>query len=158
MKYKHALFLYPYIEKSIGMCLFPPTGLEYVATAAKGHIGKITIVDLRYEKILCDTGKLVDFIRKDIDIICVSITWNRQVDEVYGLMNLMPDKIPLVVGGYKATEDVDEIFKRCPKVDIRGTVRITAPRGWRLVSQNHGRPIEQFLCAYGASVAAHSAV
>lgn len=118
MKYKHALFLYPYIEKSTGMCLFPPTGLEYVATAAKDHVGEVTIVDLRYDKILCDTGKLMDFIRKDIDIICVSISWNRQVDEVYGLLNLMPDGIPLVVGGHKATEDVEDIFKRCPKVDV----------------------------------------
>jgi len=118
MKYKHALFLYPYIENSVGMCLFPPTGLEYVATSAKDHVGKITVVDLRYDKILCDTGKLVDFIRKDIDLICVSVSWNRQVEEVYGLLNSMPDEIPLVVGGYKATEDVEEIFKRCPKVDI----------------------------------------
>ncbi|MDP3790875.1 MAG: cobalamin-dependent protein, partial [Candidatus Omnitrophota bacterium] len=118
MKYKHALFLYPYIENSTGMCLFPPTGLEYVATSAKGHVGKVTIVDLRYDKMLCDTEKLMDFIRKDIDIICVSVSWNRQVDEVYGLLNLMPDEIPLVVGGYKATEDVEEIFKRCPKVNI----------------------------------------
>jgi len=118
MKYKHALFLYPYIEKSIEMCLFPPTGLEYVATSAKDHVGKVTLVDLRYDKILCDTGKLMDFIRKNIDIICVSVSWNRQVEEVYRLLNFMPDEIPLVVGGYKATEDVDEIFKRCPKVDI----------------------------------------
>jgi len=119
MKYKHALFLYPYTEKSIVMCLFPPTGLEYVAVSAEDHVGKVTIVDLRYDKILCDTGNLMDFIRKNnIDIICVSIAWNRQVDEVYGLLNLMPDGIPLVVGGYKATEDVEEIFKRCPKVDI----------------------------------------
>ncbi|MCX5678673.1 MAG: radical SAM protein [Candidatus Omnitrophica bacterium] len=118
MKYKHALFLYPYIENSIGMCLFPPTGLEYVATSAKDHVGKVTIVDLRYDKVLCDTGNLMDFIRKEIDIICVSVSWNRQVDEVYGLLNLMPDGIPLVVGGYKATEDVEEIFKRCPKVGI----------------------------------------
>ena len=118
MKYQHALFLYPYIENSISMCLFPPTGLEYVATSAKDHVGKVTVVDLRYDKILRDTGKLVDFIRARIDILCVSVSWNRQVEEVYSLLNSMPDEIPLVVGGYKATEDVDEIFKRCPKVDI----------------------------------------
>src|SRR3989338_8846758 len=118
MKYKHALFLYPYIENSIEMCLFPPTGLEYVATSARDHVGKVTLVDLRYDKILCNTGKLIDFIRKDIDIICVSISWNRHVEEVYSLLSFMPDEIPLVVGGYKATEDVDEIFKSCPKVDI----------------------------------------
>jgi magnesium-protoporphyrin IX monomethyl ester (oxidative) cyclase len=30
----------------------------------------------------------------------------------------MPDGIPLVVGGYKATEEVEDIFERCPKVNI----------------------------------------
>jgi len=118
VKYKHALFLYPYIENSLEMRLFPPTGLEYVATSAKDYVGKVTIVDLRYDKILSDTDNLVDFIRKNIDMICVSVTWSRKVEEVYGLLNSMPDEIPLVVGGYKATEDVEEIFKRCPKVDI----------------------------------------
>ena len=118
MKYKHALFLNPYIEVSTEMMLFPPTGLEYVATSAKGLVGKVTIVDLRYDNVLRDTGKLMDFIRKEIDIICVSVSWNRHKDEVYALMNSMPDEIPLIVGGYKATEDVVEIFEKCPKVDI----------------------------------------
>jgi magnesium-protoporphyrin IX monomethyl ester (oxidative) cyclase len=30
----------------------------------------------------------------------------------------MPDEIPLIVGGHKATEEVEEIFENCPKVDI----------------------------------------
>jgi hypothetical protein len=36
MQYNHALFLNPYIERnaSNNMMLFPPTGLEYVATSA----------------------------------------------------------------------------------------------------------------------------
>ena len=118
MKYKHALFLNPYIENSVGMCLFPPTGLEYIAASAKSHVGKATVVDLRYDKVLCDTGKLVDFIRNDIDIVCVSISWNRHMEDIYKLLNSMPEGIPLVVGGYQATEDVDEIFKKCPRVDI----------------------------------------
>jgi len=118
MKYKHALFLNPYIETSIGMRLFPPTGLEYVATSAKGHVGRVTVVDMRYDEKLCDPDKLIDFIRKEIDLICVSITWNRQTEEVYALLNRMPEKIPLVVGGYKATEDVEDIFNACPTVDI----------------------------------------
>lgn len=123
------------------MCLFPPTGLEYVATSAKGHVGKVTLVDLRYDKILCDTGKLMDFIRKDIDIICVSVSWNRHVEEVYGLLNSMPDGIPLVVGGYKATEDVDDIFGRCPKVDI--IVRGEGEETIREIAK--GEPLEKIL-------------
>jgi len=120
MKYNHALFLNPYVERnaSNNMMLFPPTGLEYVATSAKALGGRVTLLDLRYENVLCDTNKLLDFISQEIDIICVGIGWNRHFKQVLHLLNLMPDNIPLVVGGYKATEKVEEIFKSCPKVDI----------------------------------------
>ena len=120
MKYKHALFLNPYIESSATstMKLFPPTGLEYVATSAKGLVDKITLLDLRYEKDLCDTNKLLDFIGKEVDIICVGIGWGRQFKEICDLLNLMPDSAPLVVGGYTATEKIEELFQTCPKIDI----------------------------------------
>ncbi len=120
MKYNHALFLNPYIESSNTsvMKLFPPTGLEYVATSAEGLVGKLTLLDLRYEKELSDTGKLLDFISREIDVVCVSIGWDRQFKEICDLLNRMPDNIPLVVGGYKATEMADELFKICPKINI----------------------------------------
>ncbi|MEE9500099.1 MAG: hypothetical protein V3V42_02260, partial [Candidatus Omnitrophota bacterium] len=65
MKYNHALFLNPYIESTATsfMGLFPPTGLEYVATNAKNLVGKLTLIDLRYEKNLCNPDKLSNFIR-----------------------------------------------------------------------------------------------
>jgi len=121
MKYKHALFLNPYIESTATsiMGLFPPIGLEYVATSAKGLVDKISLVDLRHEKDLCDVNKLLGFIeREKVDVICVSITWNRQFKEICGLLNMMPEDIPLVVGGYKATEETEELFRACPKIDI----------------------------------------
>jgi radical SAM superfamily enzyme YgiQ (UPF0313 family) len=120
MKYNHALFLNPYIERSAtsAMMLFPPTGLEYVATSAKDCVDKVTLLDLRYEKDLADTNNLIDFINKDIDILCVGIGWDRQIEEICGLLNQMPDDIPLVVGGYTATEKVEELFARCSKIDI----------------------------------------
>jgi len=122
MKYKHALFLNPYIAhkndtRSI-MELFPPTGLEYVASSVKDLVDKITLIDLRYEKELEDINKLTDFIRKEIDIVCVSLGWNRQIDEICKLLNTMPDNIPLVVGGYTATEITEDLFKRCPGISI----------------------------------------
>jgi len=100
------------------MMLFPPTGLEYVAASAKALGGKVTLLDLRYENGLGDTNKLLEFISKEIDIICVGIGWNRHFKQALHLLNLIPDHIPLVVGGYKATEMVEEIFKSCPKVNI----------------------------------------
>jgi anaerobic magnesium-protoporphyrin IX monomethyl ester cyclase len=120
MKYKHVLFLYPYPEKAVTdtMMLFPPTGLEYVATSAKDLVGKVTLLDLRYEKDLGNIKNLLDFIQREIDIIGISIGWNRYLKEVLDLVKQMPQNIPLVVGGYKATEIVEEIFADCPPVDI----------------------------------------
>jgi len=122
MKYKHALFLNPYTSsdssRDMVRGLFPPTGLEYVATSAKGFVDKLTLIDLSYEKDLSNTDGLLDFISKEIDIVCVGIGWDRQFKKICGLLNLMPDNIPLVVGGYKATEVVEELFETCPKIDI----------------------------------------
>ena len=121
MKYSHALFLNPYIESSATstMMLFPPTGLEYVATSAEGLAGKITLLDLRQEKELSEPDKLLAFIISNkVDIICVSIGWDRQFEEICQLLNRMPEGTPLVVGGYKATEKVNELFDLCPKINI----------------------------------------
>lgn len=121
MKYKHALFLNPYLESASTsiMGVFPPTGLEYVATSAKGFVKKLTLLDLRYEKDLSDPKRLADFIRKErIDIICASIRWDRQFEDVCARLNLLPDDLPLVIGGYKATERVQELFNICPNTQI----------------------------------------
>lgn len=124
MKYKHALFLNPYIENHATsvMKLFPPTGLEYVAASAKDCVDKITLLDLRYEKELTNPINLLDLIKREIDIICVAIGWDRQFKEICGLLSCMPTNIPLVVGGYKATEMTEELFKTCPpiKIIVRG--------------------------------------
>ncbi|MDD4955693.1 MAG: hypothetical protein PHP17_06625, partial [Candidatus Omnitrophica bacterium] len=68
IKYKHALFLNPYIENHATsvMKLFPPTGLEYVASSAKDYVGRITLLDLRYEKELTNPANLFAFIKKEI--------------------------------------------------------------------------------------------
>jgi len=121
MKYRHALFLNPYIEKNAtnSMMLFPPTGLEYVATSAKAIVEKVTLLDLRFEPKLSNIDTLNDFIRENkIDIICVGVGWDRQYDEICQLLNRMPQDITLVVGGYTATEKVGEFFNACPSIEI----------------------------------------
>ena len=100
------------------MMLFPPVGLEYVATSAKGLVDKVTLLDLRFEKDFSDTDKLLGFISGAVDIICVSIGWDRQFEEICALLNRMPAHIPLIVGGYTATEKVEDFFKACPRIDI----------------------------------------
>ena len=125
MKYKHALFLNPYIENTATsiMGLFPPTGLEYVATSVKDLTDKLTLLDLRYEDDLQRVPALLDFIKeKKIDIICVAVGWDRQYKEICELLNKMPKDIPLIVGGYKATEEAAELFNICPTITaiVRG--------------------------------------
>jgi len=122
MKYKHALFLNPYAilkTKTASVArLFPPTGLEFVASSAKGYVEKLTLLDLRYEEELSDIDTLLEFIRAGIDIICVGIGWDREFQKVCELLNAMPADIPLVVGGYKATEQAEDLFDLCPNIDI----------------------------------------
>lgn len=144
MKYKHALFLNPYIEKSATnvMMLFPPIGLEYVAASAKCAVEKLTLLDLRYERELSKADKLNAFIRESsVDIICVGIGWDRQYDDICRLLNGMPDDITLVVGGYKATEKVEELFKACSSIDI-----IVRGEGEETIQDIlRGRPYEDIL-------------
>lgn len=120
MKYHHTLFLNPYTANSAtsAMKLFPPTGLEYVATSAKGYVDKITLLDLRDVKDFSKIDWLLDFISKEIDIVCVGIGWDRQLPEIYRFLNRLPGTIPLVVGGYTATEKVEELFRDCQRLNI----------------------------------------
>ena len=100
------------------MGIFPPTGLEYIATNIKGHVGKLTLLDLRYEKPYQDVKCLSEFIENEIDLICISITWNSQFNQICNFINYLPDDITTVVGGYKATEEVEYLFERCRNIDI----------------------------------------
>ena len=100
------------------MKVFPPTGLEYVATSAKECVDKVTLLDLRYDTGFSNPDTLLDFISKGIDIVCVGIGWDRQLQGIYDFLNRLPDRIPLIIGGYTATEKVDEIFQKCQRTGI----------------------------------------
>lgn len=119
MKYINALCLYPYfIEPSAALGFFPPTGIEYVAAALEGFVEEITLIDLRQEIEYRNTNDLVHFIRKNIDLICISVNWSYNFDAACDLINCMPEDIKLVVGGQHATNHVEELFETCPNIDI----------------------------------------
>ncbi len=119
MKYRHALFLNPYTKESANptMMLFPPTGLEYVASSAKSLVEKITLIDMRYEKEYADSEKLLRFIEERVDIVFVGIGWDRNLDEVFRLISRIPKTVPVVAGGHTATEKAEEILG-CQRIDI----------------------------------------
>jgi len=123
MKYKHVLALNPYFgDSTAAMGVFPPTGLEYIAASMKGLVGKITLLDLRYERALQDPAKLSAFIRREIDLLCISVRWHAQFEKILDFIRQLPAEITTVVGGYQATLEVEHVFERCPNVDavVRG--------------------------------------
>jgi radical SAM superfamily enzyme YgiQ (UPF0313 family) len=119
MKYRHVLALNPYFGDSTGtMGLFPPTGLEYIAASMKDLVGKVTLLDLRYEKAYQDSAALSAFIRREVDLVCVSIRWQGQFEKVCDFVAQLPEEVTTVVGGYQATLEVEHLFERCPNIDM----------------------------------------
>jgi radical SAM superfamily enzyme YgiQ (UPF0313 family) len=123
IKYKHVLALNPYFgDATAAMGVFPPTGLEYIAASLKGLVGQVTLLDLRYEKAFQDPGALSAFIRREIDLVCISVRWNARFEQVLDFVAQLPGEITTVVGGYQATLEVEHVFERCPNVSavVRG--------------------------------------
>jgi anaerobic magnesium-protoporphyrin IX monomethyl ester cyclase len=121
-KYKHALCLHPYFRDShsgsLGLAVFPPVGLEYVAAAVEPHVDKLTFLDLRLPDPLREPKRLRRFIQDEIDLLCLSVNWEYHFNEVCELINSLPSDITTVVGGKQATDYVEEVFEACPGVDI----------------------------------------
>lgn len=115
--YKHVLALNPYFGSSTAaMGVFPPTGLEYIVANIKDLVGRVTLLDLRYERAYQDLQVLSRFIRAHIDLVCIGIQWETRFESVCQFISQLPPEVPTVVGGYKATQEVENIFERCPNV------------------------------------------
>jgi len=121
-QYKHALCLHPYYRDShsgsLGLAIFPPVGLEYIAAALSAVVDKVTFLDLRLPDPLREPAVLNAFISENIDLICVSINWEYHFAEVCQLVNTLPPRITTVIGGKQATDNVEAVFGACPNVDI----------------------------------------
>ncbi len=122
ISYKHALCLHPYFRDShsgsLGLAVFPPVGLEYIAASLRPHVEHLTFLDLRLPDRLRDPKELRRFLEEQIDLICISINWEYHFREACELVNTFPRGITTVVGGKQATDCVQEIFDACPGVDI----------------------------------------
>lgn len=120
VKYRHALALNPYAGDDARAIkgLLPPTGLEYIAASLKGCVEKVTLLDLRYDQAYRDPAVLSEFIRKNVDLLCIGITWDSGFRDICEFITRLPDEVTTVVGGRKATEEVDFLFERCPNIDL----------------------------------------
>ncbi len=120
--FKHALCLHPYYRDSqsgsLGLAVFPPTGLEYIAAAVKQHVDKVTLVDLRLRGPLRDPDALRRFIADEIDLLCISVNWEYQFSEVCDLVNSLPPNVFTVVGGKQATDNLEDVFEQCKSVNL----------------------------------------
>ncbi|MBS3921041.1 MAG: B12-binding domain-containing radical SAM protein [Deltaproteobacteria bacterium] len=118
-KFNHVLALNPYFGDSTALIgLFPPTGLEYISASMKGLVDKVTLLDLRHESAFQDPKELSKFIRNEIDLLCVSIRWESRFEDVCDFLSQLPPEVCTIVGGYKATEEVEYLFNRCPNIDM----------------------------------------
>ncbi|MHC4913659.1 MAG: B12-binding domain-containing radical SAM protein [Planctomycetota bacterium] len=119
LKYNHVLALNPYFGHGTStMGIFPPTGLEYITASMKDLVGKITFLDLGHEKVYQDPDALSRFIRAEIDLLCISIRWDKKFRDICDFVSQLPAEVTTVVGGYKATLEVEYLFERCPNIDM----------------------------------------
>jgi len=119
INYKHVLALNPYFgDSTAAMGMFPPTGLEYIAASMKDLVGKVTLLDLRYESDYSKPEVLSEFIRNQIDLLCISIRWESQFENICDFVSKLPSDVCTIVGGYKATLEVEYLFERCPNIDL----------------------------------------
>jgi magnesium-protoporphyrin IX monomethyl ester (oxidative) cyclase len=100
------------------MGVFPPTGLEYITASMKDLVGKVTLLDLRYDRAYQDPKVLDSFIRNQVDLLCISIRWDAQFKKICDFVSRLPREVCTVVGGYKATQEVEYLFERCPNIDL----------------------------------------
>jgi magnesium-protoporphyrin IX monomethyl ester (oxidative) cyclase len=60
----------------------------------------------------------MEFIRDGIDLVCIGMTWDSQFNEICELISAIPPETVIVIGGSKATEDVETLFDRCSNIDM----------------------------------------
>jgi anaerobic magnesium-protoporphyrin IX monomethyl ester cyclase len=113
MLYKNALCIYPHQKGIPEKKYCPPLGLEYIATALKDSVEKVTLVDMRFEP------NLNAFIENGpIDLVCLSVNWDYQRDAAINIISQIPSRSKVVVGGRYATTFVEELFAAAPHIDI----------------------------------------
>ncbi len=122
-KYRHVLCLYPYVaDQRPGIGIWPPTGLEYIATAIKGRVDKISLVDLRFDGTLRRQARMEEFIRAGVDLIFISVYWKARYASICAYIRSLPAGITIVAGGREASDNTEDLLEKCPNLHavVRG--------------------------------------
>lgn len=139
--FRHVICINPYYrESSAAMGFFPPTGLEYIASAFAVKVPRVTLADLRHDPAFRPEQRLHEFmLREGVDLAAVSVNWEFLFDEALELIKRLPAGLPVIVGGQEATARVEEIFQRCPNVTM-----VARGEGEEIVLElASGRPLEE---------------
>lgn len=117
-RFSHALCICPH-HKRERYPFFPPTGLEYIASALATRVPRVTLADLRNDPAFRPEWRLHEFIRREgVDLLAVSLNWEFNYEEVTDMINRLTPDILTIVGGNEASVQVEETMKRCPNVDV----------------------------------------
>ncbi len=112
MSYRKVVCIYPYYREVPIYEFFPPLGLEYIAAAIENEVGEVCVIDLRYEK------RFDEDLRAGADLFLVSVNWPYELDSVCEVIRSLPAGTMTVVGGRFATENIEDLFARCPNIDV----------------------------------------
>lgn len=116
-RFNHALCIYPDSVKERTK-FFPPTGLEYVASALATRAPRVTIADLRHDPAFRPERRLHEFIRREgVDLLGVTVNWHFGFNEAVDFIGRLPRDIFTIVGGHEATLRAEEMMERCPNVE-----------------------------------------
>ncbi|MDO8489390.1 MAG: radical SAM protein, partial [Candidatus Omnitrophota bacterium] len=111
--YKNVLCIYPSKKGTPDKKYCPPIGLEYIAAVMEGLVGKITLIDMRFE------FNLEKYLKnKPVDLVCVSICWDFQLEAALDMITGIPAETKVIVGGRYATTYVEELFAASSHIDI----------------------------------------
>jgi len=112
--FRHAVFIYPYKkpEKFNYFDLFPPVGVEHIATAVKPFVEKIVILDQRYE------SSPMESYFPGADIVGLSVKWEHQMPFAAEILEKIPKGVFVMMGGIYATDKAEELLKKYPRIDL----------------------------------------
>jgi anaerobic magnesium-protoporphyrin IX monomethyl ester cyclase len=114
MNWKKSVFIYPYEkpQRFNYYDLFPPVGMEYVATAVKDLVESVSLIDMRYET------ESIDAFLAGADIIGLSINWSHQEKPAGLLLDRIPGNALVIVGGIHAAMYAEKLFLTYKRIDI----------------------------------------
>jgi radical SAM superfamily enzyme YgiQ (UPF0313 family) len=132
--FNHVLCVYPYRRELNHSGFCPPLGLEFIAAVLYPHARALDLVDLRKE-----AGNTKDFLRRETDLVCFSINWDRDPESLHKEILSVPPGIFTLLGGRHATENPAHWLTTYP--NVTAVVRGDGEEGMEEICR--GMPLEK---------------